>query len=107
MRTGRPKAELVLSEMERETLESMERRSRSAPQLACRARIILKCAEGSDNKTVAHTLRVTPQMVGKSRAGFVGDRLAGLHDEPRPGAPRQVADAQVEDVVVRTLEHTP
>ena len=107
MRSGRPKAELVLSETERERLESMARRARNAPHLACRARIILKCAEGVDNRTVAHKLRVTPQMVGKWRARFVSARLEGLDDEPRPGAPRQVEDAQVEDVIVRTLEHTP
>jgi transposase len=106
MRSGRPKAELRLSEMERATLESMARRSRSAPQVARLARIVLKCAEGVDNQTVARQLRVTPQMVGKWRARFVGERLEGLHDEPRPGAPRQVADAQVEDVIVRTLEQT-
>jgi transposase len=107
MRTGRPKAELVLSERQRETLESLARRARSAPQLARRARIILKCAEGADNKTVAQKLRVTPQMVGKWRARFVAERGEGLHDEPRPGAPRHVADAQVEEVIVRTLEQTP
>src|ERR1700757_2782039 len=107
MRRGRPKAELVLSKSEQERLESMARRSRSAPHLARRARIILKCAERVDNKTVAHKLRVTPQMVGKWRARFVSERLEGLHDKPRPGAPRQVADAQVEDVIVRTLESTP
>jgi len=107
MRSGRPKAELALSETEREKLESLARRARSAPQLARRARIILKCAERIDNKTVAHQLRVTPQMVGKWRARFVRARLEGLHDEPQPGAPRQVADARVEDVIVRTLEHTP
>ncbi len=107
MRTGRRKADLVLSEMERENLESMARRARSAPQLARRARIILKCAERVDNKTVACRLRVTPRMVGKRRARFVSERLEGPHDEPRPGAPRQVADAQVEKVIVRTLEHTP
>lgn len=107
MRRGRPKAELGLSEAERKSLESMARRTRSAPQLARRARIILKCAERVDNKTVAHKFRVTPQMVGKWRARFVSARLEGLHDEPRPGAPRQVADAQVEEVIVRTLEHRP
>ena len=107
MRRGRPKAELVLSKSEQERLESMARRSRSAPHLARRARIILKCAEEVDNQTVAHKLRVTPQMVGKWRARFVSERLEGLHDEPRTGAPRQVADAQVEDVIVRTLESTP
>ena len=75
MQTGRPKAELVLSEMERENLGSMAQRARSAPQLARRARIILKCAEGVDHKTVAYQLRVTPQMVGKWRARFVNERL--------------------------------
>ena len=29
-----------------------------------------------------------------------------MTDEPRPGAPRRITDAQVEDVVVRTLEST-
>ena len=107
MRTGRPKRALVLSDEEREILASMARRARSAPQIARRARIILQCAEGVDNQTVAHRLRVSPQMVGKWRARFVEGRLEGLHDEPRPGAPRQLGDAQVEDVIVRTLEHTP
>ncbi|HTQ23948.1 MAG TPA: hypothetical protein VMI09_04580, partial [Candidatus Binataceae bacterium] len=58
----------LLREAERKSLESLARRTRSAPQLAWRARIILKCAERVDNKTVAHKLRVTPQMVGKWRA---------------------------------------
>lgn len=107
MRTGRPKAELVLGEDERAILESWARRPRSAAHLARRARIILRCAEGGDNKTVAHKLRVSPQMVGKWRRRFVRERLEGLHDEPRPGAPRQIGDTQVEAVIVRTLEHTP
>lgn len=88
-------------------LESMARRSRTAPQPARRARIVLACAEGLDNKTVARKLRVSPATVGKWRARFVRDRLDGLHDEPRPGAPRTVSDAKVEEVVARTLESTP
>lgn len=74
MRSGRPKAELVLSETEGEKLESMARRARSAPQLARRARIILKRAARVGNQTVARQLRVTPQMVGKWRARFVSER---------------------------------
>jgi transcriptional regulator with XRE-family HTH domain len=35
------------------------------------------------------------------------DRLDGLLDEPRPGRPRTVTDAQLEEVIVRTLETTP
>ena len=107
MRTGRPKSELMLTAAEREQLVSMAHRARSAPGLARRARLVLACASGQDNKAVARQLRVTPATVGKWRSRFVVDRLEGLLDEPRPGAPRQVTDAQVERVVVRTLETTP
>lgn len=107
MRTGRPKAELVLTDEEQRELESLAKRRRSASALAQRARMILACAEGQDNTTVAGRVRVAPGTVGKWRRRFIEDRVAGLMDEPRPGAPRQVTDEQVEDVVVRTLESTP
>src|SRR4051794_35710363 len=46
-------------------------------------------------------------MVGKWRARFVADRLAGLSDDDRPGRPRTITDAQVEQVVTATLEQAP
>ena len=107
MRTGRPKAALVLTADERRELESLAHRSRSAPTIARRARIVLACAEGRENKTVARRLRMSPVTVCKWRARFVADRVAGLFDEPRVGAPRQIPDAKVEEVVIRTLETTP
>src|SRR6266446_3989080 len=107
MRTGRPKASLVLTTDERRELESLAHRSRSAPAIARRARIVLACAEGRENKTVARRLRMSPVTVCKWRARFVADRVAGLFDEPRVGAPRQITDAKVEEVVIRTLETTP
>jgi len=107
MRTGRPKQPLILTEEERERLESLAHRARSQPLLARRARVVLACAEGLDNRTVARKLRASLGMVGKWRARFLRERLEGLYDEPRPGAPRTVTDAQVEQVVVQTLESTP
>src|SRR5919108_533720 len=107
MRTGRPKAPLLLSMEERRELQSIAHRSRSAPALARRARIVLACAEGCDNHTVARRLRATPATVGKWRSRFVEDRLEGLDDEPRPGAPRTITDEQIEQVIVGTLENTP
>ena len=74
---------------------------------ARRARIVLTCATGASNTTVAARLRVTKQMVGKWRARFVARRLEGLLDEPRPGAPRRITDGQVETVVRDTLETAP
>jgi transposase len=100
-------APLVLSEQERATLEQWVRRPTSAQALALRARIVLACAGGATNTEVAAQLQVTRQMVGKWRARFVTARLAGLNDEPRPGAPRTITDAAVEDVIVKTLESTP
>ena len=107
MRTGRPKQVLVLSEEERERLESLARRARSQPALARRARVVLGCAEGLDNKTVAKKSRCSLGMVGKWRSRFLQTRLEGLYDEPRPGAPRKVTDEQIEKIIIQTLETTP
>jgi len=107
MRTGRPKKALILSDEERDRLQALAHRARSQPLLARRARVVLACAEGIDNKAVARKLRCSLGMVGKWRARFLKTRLEGLYDEPRPGAPRQVSDAQVEQVVIQTLESTP
>jgi transposase len=98
---------LTLSEEERERLESLAHRSRSQSLLARRARVVLACAEGLDNQSVARKMRASVSMVGKWRARFLKARVEGLHDEPRPGAPRKVSDAQVEKVVIQTLESTP
>ena len=107
MRTGRPKATLTLSRNEERQLASLAHRSRSAPTLARRARIVLACAAGRDNKTVARRMRITPATVGKWRAWFVRGRLEALYDEPRPGAPRTITDEHVEQVIIRTLQSTP
>jgi transposase len=107
MQTGRPKASLVLTPDERTELESLAHRSRSAPAVARRARLVLACAEGRDNTTVARRLRLSSTTVCKWRARFVADRVAGLFDEPRPGTPRQISDADIEAVIIRTLETTP
>ena len=107
MRTGRPKVPLVLTADERRQLEALAHRARTAPHLARRARIVLACAEGRDNTIVAKRLRMSQTTVCKWRARFVSDRVEGLYDEPRPGAPRTITDDQVEQVIVRTLETTP
>ena len=107
MRRGRPKVALILTEDERRRLDSLAHRSRSAPHVARRARIILACAEGVDSKVVARRLHVTPATVCKWRKRFITNRLDGLYDEPRPGAKRTISDEQVEQVIIRTLETTP
>jgi transposase len=104
---GRPKAELLLSEDECATLERWARRRTSAQALALRCRIVLACAQGRTNQEVAAAEGVNQVTVGKWRARFACQRLDGLHDEPRPGAPRTILDADVERVIVETLEKSP
>ena len=107
MRTGRPKKALTVSAEERQTLEQWVRRPKTAQRLALRANIVLRCAEGLANVEVARQLRITGATVCKWRQRFVEDRLDGLSDEPRPGTPHSITDAQVEDVITRTLESKP
>ena len=105
--TGRPKAELVVSEEDRATLTRWTARRTTAQSLALRSRIVLRCASGISNMAVAEELGVTDQTVCKWRGRFVKKGVAGLLDEPRSGVPRKITDDQVEAVIVRTLESTP
>ena len=104
---GRPVTELMLTDEERETLQRWARRAKSSQALAQRCRIVLGCAAGKSNKEVAAEVGVWPQTVCKWRQRFVEDRLDGLADEPRPGAPRTIVDEQIEQVLVATLERQP
>jgi transposase len=107
MRSGRPKADLVLNAEEQTVLSQWARRRKTAQALALRARIVLACSENRSNQQVAAELGITQQTVGKWRQRFVQDRLAGLLDEPRSGAPRTVSDADVERILTLTLETLP
>jgi transposase len=78
-----------------------------AQALALRARIVLACAQGATNTEVSQRLGVTFQTVGKWRRRFVEKRLDGLFDAPRPGQPRKITDAKVEEVLAITLERRP
>lgn len=104
---GRPKASLVLTDQERKALVKLTQRRKTSQALAQRARIVLACAEGVDNQAVAERERVKPQTVGKWRARFVVQRIDGLSDAPRSGAPRTVDDGTVEAVVAKTLASMP
>ena len=80
----------------------------SAQALALRSRIVLAAGEGSSNNTeIARALGVAVSSVRKWRNRFAEHRLEGLTDEPRPGQPRKINDAKVEEVIVKTLETTP
>lgn len=107
MPRGRPVPPLEISMDERETLERWVARRKTAQAVAQRARLVLGCAQGSSNKAVSGQVGLSSRTVGKWRRRFLDRRLDGLLDEPRPGGPRKITDADVERVVTLTLETTP
>jgi transposase len=107
MRRGRPKRIVELTTEQREELLRWTRRPTTAQALALRARIILACAEGGDDVEVAARLGIIRDTVGRWRRRFVEHGADGLLDEPRPGAPRKISDADVERVITMTLETKP
>jgi transposase len=104
---GKTAVLIDLTEEERRELVGLASRRRTAQGLAQRARIVLLAAAGLENKEIAVRVQAAPNTVGKWRKRFAEHRLDGLMDEPRPGAPRQIGDDEVAEVVCRTLETTP
>nr|WP_254226217.1 LuxR C-terminal-related transcriptional regulator [Burkholderia multivorans] len=96
---GRPKIGLVLSDEERAALQAMERQHDSQAALALRARIVLGCADGLDNKVVAERNEVTPHTVAKWRARFIESGVDGLSDAQRTGAPRSIPDSVAATII--------
>ena len=94
---------LSLTEAERAELVRHTRSSAARQSLALRCRIVLACAEGASNAEVGRRLGVTPQTVARWRARFTAERIAGLVDRPRSGAPRTVDAARIADVVTATV----
>jgi transposase len=98
---------LALSAEERTQLRAWSRSRRTDRALALRARIVLGCSDGGSNRAVARSVGVTTQTVGKWRGRFLAQRLRGLRDQPRSGAPRSISDALVEAVLAKTLHERP
>ncbi len=84
---ARPAPQVTLSLQHDKELRSLVSRRTTAQGLATRARIVLACSEGLQNKQVAERLGVNKSTVGKWRNRFIDSGLDGLYDEPRPGHP--------------------
>jgi transposase len=98
---------IELTGSERARLEEWRRRRKTAQALALRAQIVLESSFGKKNLEIARELRVDRGTVRKWRSRFFQERLDGLLDEPRPGAPRKISDQTVEQILVKTLESQP
>ncbi|MFJ3206235.1 IS630 family transposase [Streptomyces sp. NPDC086989] len=106
-RPGPKMPPLSVTDAQRAVLEGWLRRRSTAQALAQRSRIVLECAEGHSITEVSRRLRIAPDTVRTWRRRFIERGLDGLCDDPRPGLPRRITDADVERVIVKTLEETP
>ena len=107
MDRGRPLKPLEVSGSTREELESLSRSLSLAAGLVSRAKIVLLCADGFDNKAVAEEVGTSRQTVGKWRERFRTQGLMGLYDERRPGKPRSIEDDEVMVLLRKTLDTEP
>jgi transposase len=103
MRRGRPKAPLVLTLAEKARLELL---AESANGISKRAKMVLLCAEGLENRDVASRLDTSAHTVGRWRAQFLAAGVRGLQDSPKRGGRRPMSDKQIDDVVAIALEAT-
>ena len=93
-------AEIVLTDKERMALTALARSKRSSVRLALRVRIVLRAAQGMQNKDIAAELRVGRAQVGRWRERYAESRLAGIERDLPRGAPPVTVD------VVRLVELT-
>jgi len=107
MGRGRKPLLVELKEGDRATLEGWARRLKTAQALATRARIVLRAATGLNSTAISQELHLHLNTTLKWRRRFVEQGVDGLLDEPRPGQPRKISDADVEAVIARTLETKP
>lgn len=107
VRMGRTTPKTTLREEEVEALEALVRRGSSSNAEARRARVLLLCSQGLSHTEIAAKIGICRQSVSKWQRRFERDRLEGLADLPRPGAPRQVGDEKIAEVMRLTLESKP
>lgn len=105
MRVARP---VILDSEQRQALEQQARaRSLPARQVE-RARIVLRAANGWQDKDIAAELDITPEKTARWRNRFLQGGIAALRkDAPRPGRPRTVPSGKVKQIVDKTTQEKP
>jgi transposase len=98
--------EITLTDEERGTLEAWLRAGRTEQRFVDRARYILAAAEGEQTQAIAERFDVRPATVSKWRTRFAEQRIQGLQDAARPGAPIQYGE-EVEEQILAKLDEDP
>jgi transposase len=98
----------VTTEEEKEELESLLRRGKSAARKQTRAGILLKAASGSQDAEIMEALDVSATMVYNTRQKCVeGGVEAALVDRPRPGQAAKLNDKQCAQVIALACTPAP
>jgi transposase len=73
-----------------------------------RARIVLRAADGLQDKDIAAELDITPEKAARWRNRFLDGGFAALQkDAPRPGRPNTIPAAKVKQIVDKTTQEKP
>lgn len=99
---------IVLSEEEREQLETWSHGRSTPHRLVLRSHIVLRAAEGMQNKEIATALGTEPDTVSLWRRRFQIHRLDGIRkDAPRPGRKPEIPQKTVDRILHKTLHEKP
>ena len=104
---GRPAKELVVSAEQRAQLESIARSQSLPAALARRAQMILRMADGEPNSAVAAQLGLSRPTVTFWRTRFRERGVQGLHNDLKPGRPRDTSDEQIAQLINTALQSRP
>ncbi len=99
---------MELNPEQRTALERIARQRSLPARQVERARIVLRAAEGLENKQIAAQMGIMPEKAARWRNRFLEGGIAALEkDAPRPGKPRTIPDRQVKKLVEMTLHDKP
>jgi transposase len=99
---------VALNPKQRTALEHIARQRSLPERLVERARIVLRAAEGLQNKQIAAQMGMMPEKVARWRKRFIEGGIAALEkDAPRPGRTRTITEPQIKKVVTMTLRQKP
>lgn len=105
MRVARP---VKLNPAQRSVLEQYSRARSKPARLVERARIVLRAADGLQDKQIAKELSITPEKAARWRNRFLDGGLTALQkDAPRSGGPRTITNKRIMQVIKKTTQEKP
>jgi transposase len=103
----RKKYLVTLNDEEREQLEQLLHSGTHATRKVTRARVLLKAAEGWEDRAIAAALAVGRTTVERLRQRFVEAGLGALEERPRPGTPPKLAERAEARLIAEACRDAP